>query len=133
MAGILFKLSGLTLPTAVASVTKSMGNAVSPVIIFLLGAFLEFGGFKKYRKPIIVTSVIRLVIAPALMLTAAAIVPVIGIVGNAGADAARAAGHEHDAPGEEVAPERVPRVGAHAARRSSASTSRGRGSGSTAP
>ena len=71
VAGILFKLSGLTLPTAVASVTKSMGNAVSPVIIFLLGAFLEFGGFKKYRKPIIVTSVIRLVIAPALMLTAA--------------------------------------------------------------
>ncbi len=70
-AGILFKLSGLTMPTALASVSKSMAGAVSPVILFSLGAFLEFKGFKKYAGPIAVTSLIRLVIVPALALSAA--------------------------------------------------------------
>lgn len=70
-SGILALLLGLRLPAALESFVRSMSQAASPVMLFLLGAFFRFDGFRDQRRLLAVVCFSRLVLAPALTLGAA--------------------------------------------------------------
>lgn len=69
-AGLLFLFTGWTLPTALESAVHQVANMTSPLLLFLLGAFFRFSGLRRYKKDLIQICVVRLLVMPALLLTA---------------------------------------------------------------
>jgi len=68
LAGMLFSLSGITLPTIVLKTVKSIANLASPLALIIIGATFEGASALSRIKPTIVASLIKLVILPGLFL-----------------------------------------------------------------
>jgi len=67
-AGLLALVIGLKLPKPVETLARQMNQAASPVLLFLLGAFLQPEGLKRDRKAVLWVSFGRLVLVPAATL-----------------------------------------------------------------
>ena len=71
-AGILALALGLKLPAMLETLTRQMHQATSPMLLFLLGAFFEFGGLRKSTRELVWIVIGRLVLVPAAALGLAA-------------------------------------------------------------
>ena len=79
VCGIIFLAFGWKLPPMIESVVNSMGGVGSPMMLFLLGAFFEFGRIKEHVYPLAVACVGRLVVMPALFLSLGALLGFRGV------------------------------------------------------
>lgn len=77
--GVLTLALEIHLPAAVESAVSDIGKATSPMLLFLLGAFFRFSGAKDHKKELIAVCVGRLIIIPAIGLTAAALLGFRGV------------------------------------------------------
>lgn len=71
VAGLLTLMSGIRLPYVIESTVKQISAATNPLLLFLLGAFFEFKGLRRYTRDLVEICLIRLIIIPALFLTPA--------------------------------------------------------------
>lgn len=67
-AALLCTALKIKLPSAIMSTIKNMGQAASPIMLFLVGAFFTFDRFGSAKRELVLTSVFRLLIFPALIL-----------------------------------------------------------------
>lgn len=72
LAGILVLALGWKLPLPVETVARQMAQAASPVLLFLLGAFLQLDGLRRDLRAVLWVSAGRLLIIPAVTLLPAA-------------------------------------------------------------
>lgn len=70
-AGLALLLLNIRLPEAVVSAARQIGSATNPLLLFLLGAFFEFGGLRRYIKDLVEVCLGRLVVMPGIFLTLA--------------------------------------------------------------
>ena len=77
--GIAFLLLGIKLPEFLLSAIRQIGTATNPMMLFLLGAFFQWGGIHKYLKDLLQVCLGRLVVVPGIFLTLAYLVGVRGI------------------------------------------------------
>lgn len=68
LVGLLALVLGVRLPRPVETVARQMSQAASPVLLFLLGAFLQPAGLRHDLKAVLWVSFGRLVAVPALTL-----------------------------------------------------------------
>ncbi len=78
-AGILTSVLGIRLPVCVVSALEQIAGATSPLLLFLLGAFFSFDGFKDCIRPVLFVAAGRLVIIPAVVLGTAALLGFRGV------------------------------------------------------
>ena len=78
-AGILTSVLGIRLPVFVVSALEQIAGATSPLLLFLLGAFFSFDGFKDCIRPVLFVAAGRLVIIPAVVLGTAALLGFRGV------------------------------------------------------
>lgn len=71
VVGIAFQLLGIRLPEALLSTIKQISAATNPMLLFMLGAFFQWGGIHKYIKDLVEVCLGRLVVMPGIFLTAA--------------------------------------------------------------
>ena len=91
LAGILALVLKLKLPAFVITVLKDMSDATTPLMLFLLGAFFQFGGIRRYSADLVKVCIGRLLVIPAIFLTGAYylgfrgvdFVALIGVFGSA--------------------------------------------------
>ena len=79
VAGIIVKIAGIQLPGVLESVVSKLNSAASPVALLLLGASFDWKQVASERRNIAISTVLRLVIFPAVMLTAGAIIGYRGV------------------------------------------------------
>ena len=79
VVGIAFQLLGIHLPEALLSTIKQISAATNPMMLFMLGAFFQWGGIHKYIKDLVEVCLGRLVIMPGIFLTAAYFLGIRGI------------------------------------------------------
>lgn len=79
LIGILFLLLKIRLPYFIEHAVQNLGSIGTPLQLFLLGAFFRFEGLKRYQKELTVITAVKLVITPAVMLTAAALLGFRGV------------------------------------------------------
>ena len=79
LCGIIFLIFGWKLPPLIESVVNSMSGVGSPMMLFLLGAFFEFGRLKEHLYPLTVACVGRLVVMPAIFLSLGALLGFRGV------------------------------------------------------
>ena len=72
VAGAVFLFTGLSLPEPLAAAVRQMGQAASPLLLFLLGAFFRFGNARQHWAELLAVCLGRLVIVPGLTLGLAA-------------------------------------------------------------
>ena len=72
LTGLLFLLLGIRLPQMLESGVRDLAKIASPLMLFLLGAFFRFDGFKSHPGYLTAVCVGRLLVFPALALSAAA-------------------------------------------------------------
>ena len=77
--GVLFLALGWKLPELIESVVNSMSSVASPMMLFLLGAFFEFGRIRQHLFPLAVASLGRLVVVPAIFLPLGALLGFRGV------------------------------------------------------
>lgn len=70
-AGLALLLLNIRLPEAVVSAARQIGSATNPLLLFLLGAFFEFGGLRRYIRDLVEVCLGRLVVMPGIFLTLA--------------------------------------------------------------
>ena len=68
LAGFLALISGLKLPLPLETLARQMNQACSPVMLFMLGAFLQLSGLKRDLRAVLWISAGRLLIVPAVTL-----------------------------------------------------------------
>ncbi|MBQ7324394.1 MAG: AEC family transporter [Clostridia bacterium] len=73
MAGAIFLIADLSLPTFVEKAVRSASQIASPLSMVILGAGFAFSGIGKYLKEILITVSAKLVIVPLFAVTAAAL------------------------------------------------------------
>lgn len=74
LAGILALVIGLKLPKPLETAVRQMSQAASPVLLFLLGAFLQPAGLRHDLKAVLWVSFGRLMLVPAVTLIPAALI-----------------------------------------------------------
>ncbi len=79
IVGIAFLLLGIQLPEALLSTTKQIAAATNPMLLFMLGAFFQWGSIHRYVRDLIEVVLGRLVIMPGLALSAAYLLGIRGI------------------------------------------------------
>ena len=79
VVGIAFQLLGIRLPEALLSTIKQISAATNPMLLFMLGAFFQWGGIHKYIKDLVEVCLGRLVVMPGIFLTAAYFLGIRGI------------------------------------------------------
>ncbi len=79
IAGIVFRLTGIELPSALLSTVKQIAAATNPMMLFMLGAFFQWGSIHKYVKDLVEVCLGRLVVMPGIFLTAAFLLGIRGI------------------------------------------------------
>lgn len=79
VVGIALRLLNIELPAALLSTIKQIGAATNPMMLFMLGAFFQWGGIHKYIKDLIEVCLGRLVVMPGIFLTAAYFLGIRGI------------------------------------------------------
>lgn len=70
VSGIVFSALKLELPGMLEKVATDMANVATPLALFLLGAFFKFSGLREGLRELIMITLGRLVIVPAIFLTA---------------------------------------------------------------
>ena len=78
-AGLALLLLDIRLPEAVVSTARQIGNVTNPLLLFLLGAFFEFGGLRRYIKDLVEVCLGRLVVMPGIFLTLAYLAGIRGV------------------------------------------------------
>lgn len=71
IAGAVFFISGIKLPSIIEKSVKDISSIASPLAIIVLGAGFTFNSVRGYLREIVITVLSRLVIVPILGLTAA--------------------------------------------------------------
>ena len=79
VVGIVFLVFGWRLPAPAATTAKQLAQAASPVMLFLLGAFLQLDGLKRDLGAVLWVSAGRLLIVPALILLPAVLLGFRGV------------------------------------------------------
>lgn len=79
VVGILFLFTGIRLPAVIESTVSQISAVTNPLLLFLLGAFFKFDGILRYAKELVTVCLGRLVVIPALALTAAMLVGIRGV------------------------------------------------------
>ena len=79
VAGAAFLFAGWTLPDPLALAVQQMGQAGSPLMLFLLGAFFRLGNARKHWRELLAVCAGRLVIIPGVALTIAALMGFRGV------------------------------------------------------
>ena len=69
--GMVFLASDIVLPTFTEKAVSDISKIASPLAMVALGGGFTFSSLKGYRREILITTVVRLVIVPALMIFAA--------------------------------------------------------------
>ena len=69
LAGIAFLLLDIRLPQFLSSAVEDLSGVASPLMLFLLGAFIDFKAIGKYRRDLICVCTGRLLVVPAIFLT----------------------------------------------------------------
>lgn len=69
VAGIIVSLSGVRFPSPVENVIKDFSGIASPLMLFLLGAFFDFGNLSHAKMELCCAVLGRLVVLPGIMLT----------------------------------------------------------------
>ena len=77
--GILALLLKIMLPGFLVSAVKGIGSAATPLQLFLLGAFFRFDGLRQYRRELTTVTLGKLVVVPAALLSAAALLGFRGV------------------------------------------------------
>ena len=72
LGGLVFLLLGVRLPTMFETAVRDLSRVASPLMLFLLGAFFRFDGFRAHQKELIAVLLGRLVLFPAIALPLAA-------------------------------------------------------------
>ena len=72
-AGLLSVLTGLKLPAVLEDVVGDMASVATPLALVILGASIDFKSIRKCGRNLVVCVAARLVIVPAIGLTAAAL------------------------------------------------------------
>ena len=72
-------LLDIRLPEAIVSTARQIGNVTNPLLLFLLGAFFEFGGLRRYIKDLVEVCLGRLVVIPGVFLTIAWLTGIRGV------------------------------------------------------
>jgi len=72
VVGLLFVLFKIPLPSVAEKCVKDLSALATPLALIVLGANFEFSGTTGYLKEIIIVSLARLIIVPALAISAAA-------------------------------------------------------------
>jgi len=80
VAGILFVLSGLKLPDMLMTPLQTLAACVTPMSLVILGARLKMSGLKKDAGILTAACIVKLVLTPIIMMTAAVL---LGIKGDA--------------------------------------------------
>lgn len=70
-AGVVVKVSGITLPGFVLTPIRGLASAASPLALLILGAQFNFGRSRAFARELAMGVCSRLLITPALVLTAA--------------------------------------------------------------
>lgn len=78
-AGLALLLLDIRLPEAVVSTARQIGNVTNPLLLFLLGAFFEFGGLRRYIRDLVEVCLGRLVVMPGIFLTLAYLAGIRGV------------------------------------------------------
>ena len=68
IVGILFQLLKLRLPSGIERAVAQIADATSPIMLFLLGGFFEFGDLRDDLKTVSAIVIGRLVVIPAVLL-----------------------------------------------------------------
>ena len=68
LAGFAWNLSGLGLPAAADEVLQTLGQAVVPVCLVLIGMSMAYYGMRGAARGAIVLSVVKLILLPGLVL-----------------------------------------------------------------
>lgn len=79
LVGILFQLLKLHLPSGLEHAASQISNATSPLMLFLLGGFFEFGDLRDDLKTVSAVVIGRLIIIPAVMLGLACLLGFRGV------------------------------------------------------
>lgn len=66
--GLAAKALGIVLPDFLYSAVKDVGSAATPLLLFLLGGFFQFGGMRDHRRNLTIIVIGRLVILPCIIL-----------------------------------------------------------------
>ncbi len=69
--GVITLISGLRFPAVIESTMNSVAKAATPVSLIALGGFLNFGIFKGKKKSIAIGTIGKLILVPAVFITAA--------------------------------------------------------------
>ncbi len=77
--GIAFLLLRIRLPHAIEQAVSGLGSVATPLQLFLLGAFFRFDGLRRYRRMLTAVTLVKLVVTPAVMLSAAALLGFRGV------------------------------------------------------
>ena len=78
-AGLLALAVGLKLPLPLETLTRQMAQTASPMLLFLLGAFLEPAGLRRDRRAVLLISFLRLMLIPAVTLLPAVLLGFRGV------------------------------------------------------
>ena len=68
VVGIAFQLLGIRLPEALLSTIKQISAATNPMLLFMLGAFFQFSGIRRYVRELTAVVAAKLIVFPALFL-----------------------------------------------------------------
>lgn len=79
VAGLLALAVGLKLPLPLETTARQMNQAASPMLLFLLGAFLEPAGLRRDWRAVLLISLARLLLIPAITLIPAALLGFRGV------------------------------------------------------
>ena len=79
LVGIIFQLLKLKLPSGLEHAVAQLANATSPIMLFLLGGFFEFGNLRDDLKTVAAIVIGRLIIIPAIMLGLACLLGFRGV------------------------------------------------------
>ena len=79
ITGMAFLLLGIQLPSPLLSTLKQLAAATSPMLLFMLGAFFQWGSIHRYVRDLAEVVLGRLVVMPGLALTAAYLFGIRGI------------------------------------------------------
>lgn len=71
VVGLVFVLLKIKLPIPIEKAVSQVSTVASPCLLFLLGAYFNFTGLRKYKKEIALACVGKLIIMPAAFLGAA--------------------------------------------------------------
>ena len=79
LIGIVFLLLKIRLPYFLEQGIKNLGVIGTPLQLFLLGAFFDFSGLRRYKKVLTAVTTVKLVVTPTVMLTLAALLGFRGV------------------------------------------------------